>query len=108
MTPRKERRMKAGPAVWDLLSTKRSWVRRTCWGLLANGLGCGSLSRKENYGPGVTKSDYERSCGGCHEAYKPKLKNDDEWQDFAMKHRFLSGHDEETAQLFADYLKRNN
>ena len=85
--------------------------RELRWGFLALllfGLGCGLLSRKDDAGPGVSKADYERSCGGCHKAYKPKLKTDDEWQAFLMEHRFLSGQDEETTQLFADYLKRNN
>lgn len=71
-------------------------------------IGCGTLPWKRNLGPGVSKFDYEQSCGTCHEAYKPKLKTDDEWQAYIMKHRFLSGHDEETAQLFADYLKSEN
>lgn len=92
-------------------AVRAGWRTAVGWiwiAVLVLGFGCGSLARRNDGGPGVSKSDYERSCGGCHEAYKPKLKTDEEWQEFVMKHRFLSGHDEETAQLFADYLKRNN
>ena len=81
------------------------------WGILTLlffGMGCGLLSTRKDPGPGISKADYERSCGSCHQAYKPKLKTEDEWQVFVMEHRFLSGQDEETAQLFADYLKREN
>lgn len=59
-------------------------------------------------GPGISKWDYKDSCGGCHALPKPKSRTDEEWQDFVQKHRFVSGHDEETAQLFADYLKAHN
>jgi hypothetical protein len=58
--------------------------------------------------PGISKWDYKENCGGCHALPKPKSKTDEEWQAFMMDHRFLSGHDEETAQLFADYLKNHN
>jgi len=71
-------------------------------------LGCALWTTRAPEGPGVTDFDYKRACGACHDAPRPRSKSDEEWQAFVMDHRFLSGHDRETAQLYADYLKRKN
>lgn len=70
--------------------------------------GCFSWRTERIDGPGISNFDYKDSCGGCHELPKPKTRSDEEWQEFILKHRLISGHDEETAQLFADYLKERN
>jgi hypothetical protein len=80
--------------------------------LLAAGwvlLGCGlwSARRAGDY-VGITREDFKNSCSQCHEAPRGRDKTDEEWQEFMMEHRFMTGHDRETAQLFADYLKREN
>lgn len=70
-------------------------------------LGCG-LWRQTPPGPGISRLDYKESCGGCHKLPKPSSRTDEQWQSFMMEHRLISGQDEETAQLFADYLKQMN
>ena len=57
---------------------------------------------------GISRWDYRESCGACHKVPKAKGRTDEEWQTFMMEHRFLAGQDEETAQLFVDYLKMRN
>ena len=71
-------------------------------------LGCGLWVTRGTHSPGITKSDYKEMCGQCHNPPKPRSKTDREWREFMMQHRFVSGHDEETAQLFIDYLAEKN
>ncbi len=70
-------------------------------------LGCGIWLQTPS-GPGISRLDYKESCGGCHKLPKPRSRTDEQWQTFIMEHRLISGQDEETAQLFADYLKQMN
>lgn len=70
-------------------------------------LGC-SLWRGNGNRIGVTRDDYRNTCGSCHRAHRPGLKSDEEWRVFMREHRFLCGMDEETADLYADYLAANN
>jgi len=86
---------------------EKTWISGLIF-LLILLFGCGLWGTRKPAVPGITKLDYERGCGSCHKAPKPGSKTDDEWQRFIIEHRFLSGHDKETAQLFADYLKRKN
>ncbi len=70
-------------------------------------VGCGSWHQAPS-GPGISRLDYKESCGGCHKLPRPRSRTDEQWQSFMMEHRLISGQDEETAQLFADYLKQRN
>lgn len=71
-------------------------------------LGCSLWQQQPPTGPGISQLDYKESCGGCHKLPKPRSRTDEQWQTFIMEHRLVSGQDEETAQLFADYLKERN
>jgi hypothetical protein len=91
---------------------KMTLHRRTSFGfallLVSILMGCGLWSTRRGGEPGVTKGDYKEACGACHNAPRPRTRSDDEWQAFVLEHRFYSSHDQETAQLYADYLKANN
>jgi hypothetical protein len=83
---------------------------RICAFSLAAGflfLGCAAWETKPG-SPGITSLDYKESCGTCHAPPKPKSRTDEEWKTYVMDHRFVTGQDEETAQLFVDYLKARN
>lgn len=70
-------------------------------------IGCG-LWQGNGSRIGITRDDYRNTCGQCHRAHRPSLKSDEEWRSFMREHRFLCGMDEETAELYADYLAANN
>ncbi len=96
-----------------IMYSPTGWCMKWCVKILIAGLmvymvtGCGSWRRMPS-GPGISQLDYKESCGGCHKLPKPRSRSDEQWQNFMMEHRLVSGHDEETAQLFADYLKEMN
>lgn len=70
-------------------------------------IGCTPWATRET-GPGIDSWEYRHSCGACHKLPQPKSKSDEEWQQYVLEHRLVAGQDEETAQLYADYLKRVN
>lgn len=74
---------------------------------LAGWVGCGFVNQQPAE-PGINKLDYKEACGTCHDLPKAKSRSDAEWQSFMTEHRMMAGLDEETAQLYADYLKQMN
>ncbi|MCG3199092.1 MAG: hypothetical protein GHCLOJNM_03601 [bacterium] len=70
-------------------------------------LGCARWAARDS-GPGIDAWEYRNHCGACHKLPKPKSKSDEEWRQFILDHRLVTGQDEDTAELFVDYLQRMN
>ena len=94
-----------GKPIPEIMPLKRIAYLLLIW--QAGWTGGGFMNQQPSE-PGINKLDYREACGSCHDLPKPKSRTDEQWQDFMMEHRMMAGQDEETAQLYADYLKQMN